>query len=74
MSFPSGDVVVTLVVTPFVGADDEINGKVAPPQGLDFFEDVYDGDYYDGLQNEDSEDCIAPGSAVLHPRRTWGGA
>ena len=74
MSFPSGDVVVTLVVTPFVGADDEINGKVAPPQGSDFFEDVYDGDYYDGLQIEDSEDCIAPGSAVLHPRRTWGGA
>ena len=74
MSFPSGDVVVTLVVTPFVGADDENDNTVAPPQGSDFFEDVYDGDYYDGLQNEDSEDCIAPGSAVLHPRRTWGGA
>jgi hypothetical protein len=29
MSFPSGDV----VVTPFVGADDEIDGTVAPPQG-----------------------------------------
>ena len=27
--------------------------------------DVYNGDYYDGLKNEDSEDCIAPGSAVL---------
>ena len=27
--------------------------------------DVYDGDYNDGLQNEDGEDRIAPGSAVL---------
>ena len=70
MSFPSGDV----VVTPFVGADDENDGTVAPPQGSDFFEDVYDGDYYDGLQNEDGEDRIAPGSAVLRPRQTWGGA
>ena len=47
---------------------------VVPPQGSDFFEDVYDGDYYDGLQNEDGEDRIAPGSAVLRPRQTWGGA
>ena len=70
MSFPSGDV----VVTPFVGADDENDSTVAPPQGSDFFEDVYDGDYYDGLQNEDGEDRIAPGSAVLRPRQTWGGA
>ena len=69
MSFPSGDV----VVTPFVGADNKNDGMVAPPQGPDFFEDVYDGDYYDGLQNEDGEDCIAPGSAVLHPRQNWGG-
>jgi hypothetical protein len=74
MSFPSGDVAVTLVVMPFIGADDENNGTVAPPQGSDFFEDVYDGDYYDGLQNKNSEDRIAPGSAVLHPRQTWGGA
>jgi hypothetical protein len=49
MSLPSGDV----VVMPFVGADDENDGTVAPPHGSDFFEDVYDGDYYDGLQNED---------------------
>ena len=69
-SFPSGDV----VVTPFVGANDENDGTVAPPQGSDFFEDVYDGDYYDGLKNEDGEDCIAPGSAVLRPHQTWGGA
>ena len=27
--------------------------------------DVYNGNYNDGLQNEDDEDCIAPGSAVL---------
>ena len=60
MSFPSGDV----VVTPFVGADDENNDMVAPLQGLEFFEDVK-GDYYDGLQNKDGEDRIAPGSAVL---------
>ena len=70
MSFPSGDV----VVTPFVGADDENDSTVVPPQGSDFFEDVYDGDYFDGLQNKDGEDCIAPGSAVLRPRQTWGGA
>ena len=69
MSFPPGDV----VVTPFVGADDENNGAVAPPQGSEFVEGV-EGDYYDGLQNEDSEDRIAPGSAVLCPRQTWGGA
>jgi hypothetical protein len=68
MSFPSGDV----VMTPFVGADDEIDGTVAPLQGSDFFEDV-EGDYYDGLQNEDGEDRIATGSAVLHPCQTWGG-
>ena len=47
---------------------------VTPPQSSDFFEDVYNGDYYDGLQNEDGEDRIAPGSAVLRPRQTWGGA
>ncbi len=69
MSFPPGNV----VVTPFFGADDENDGAVAPPQGLEFFEDVK-GDYYDGLQNEDGEDRIAPGSAVLRPRQTWGGA
>ena len=40
MSFPSGDV----VVTPFIGADDEKDGTVAPPQGLEFFE-VVEGDY-----------------------------
>ena len=68
MSFPSGDV----VVTPFVGADDGVDGTVAPPQGLDFFKDV-EGDYYDGLQNEDGEDRIAPGSAILRPHQTWGG-
>ncbi len=50
MSFPSGNV----VVTPFVGAYNENDGTVAPPQGLEFFEDVK-GDYYDGLQNEDGE-------------------
>ncbi len=70
MSFPSGNV----VVTPFVGANDENDGTVAPPQGLDFFKDVYDGDYYDSLQNEDGEDRIAPGSAVQRPRQTWRGA
>jgi hypothetical protein len=69
MSFPSANV----VVTPFVGADDENDGMVAPPQGPDFFEDIYDGDYYDGLQNEDGEDRIAPGSAILRPHQTWGG-
>ena len=69
MSFPSGDV----VVTPIVGADDEIDGTVVPPQGSEFFEDV-EGDYYNGLQNEDGEDRIAPGSAVLRLRQTWGGA
>jgi hypothetical protein len=56
-------------MTPFVGADDENDGTVAPPQGLEFFEDV-EGIYYDGLQNEDGEDLIAPGSAVLRPRQT----
>jgi hypothetical protein len=69
MSFPSGDV----VVMPFVGVHDDNDGTVAPPQGSEFFEDV-EGDYYDGLQNEDGEDGIAPGSAVLRPRQTWGGA
>jgi hypothetical protein len=69
MSFPSGNV----VVTPFVGADDENDGTVVPPQGSDFFKDV-EGDYYDGLQNKDGEDRIAPGSAVLRPRQTWGEA
>jgi hypothetical protein len=70
MSFPSGDV----VVTPFVGDDDESEGTVARRRARIFFEDVYDGHYYDGLQNEDGEYCIAPGSAVLRPRQTWGGA
>ena len=60
-----------VVVTPLVGADDEINGAVAPRQGSEFFEDV-EGDYYDGLQNEHGEDRIALGSAVLRPRQTWG--
>ena len=69
MSFPPGNV----VVTPFVRANDENDGAVAPLQGSEFFEDV-EGDYYDGLQNEDGEDRIAPGSAVLRPRQTWGGA
>jgi hypothetical protein len=69
MTFPSGDV----VVAPFVGADDENDGTVAPLQGLEFFEDA-EGDYYDGLQNEDGEDRIAQGSAVLRPHQTWGGA
>ena len=68
MSFPSGNV----LVTPFVGADDENDGTVAPPQGSLFFEDV-DGDYNDGLQNKDGKDRIAPGSAVLRPCQTWGG-
>jgi len=40
MSFPPGDV----IVTPFVGADDENNGAVAPPQGSEFFKDV-EGEY-----------------------------
>jgi len=69
MSFPPGDI----VVTPFVRADDKNDDAVAPPQGSEFFEDV-EGDYYDGLQNKDGEDRIAPGSAVLRPRQTWGGA
>ncbi len=69
MSFPSGDV----VVTPFVGANYENDGTVAPPQGLEFFGDV-EGDYYHGLQNEDGEDRIVPGSAVLRPCQTWGRA
>ncbi len=68
MSFPSGNV----VVTPFAGADDENDGTVAPPQGSESFEDV-EGDYYDDLQHEDGEDRIAPGSAILRPRQTWGG-
>ena len=62
MSFPPGDVAVT-----------PLDGTVVPPQGSDFFEDVK-GDYYDGLQNEDGKDCIVPGSAVLRPCQTWGGA
>ena len=70
MSFPSGYV----VVTPFDRADDENDGTVALPQGSEFFEDVYDGNYYDGLQHKDDEDRIAPYSAVLRPRQTWGGA
>ena len=37
---------------------------MATPQGLDFFEDVK-GNYYNGLQNKDGEDRIAPGSVVL---------
>jgi hypothetical protein len=69
MSFPAGDV----VVTPFVGANDENDGTVAPSQGSEFFEDVYDGNYYDGLQHEDSEDRTAPCSAILRPHQTWGG-
>ncbi len=69
MSFPSG----VVIVTSFVGADDEIDGTVAPPQGSEFFEDV-EGDYYVGLQHEDGEDRIAPGSAVLRPRQLGGGA
>jgi len=69
MSFPSGDV----AVTPFVGADDENNGTVALLQGSAFFEDI-EGDYYDGLQDKDGEDRIAPGYAVLRLRQTWGGA
>ena len=51
MSFPSGDV----VVTPFVGDDDESEGTVARRRARIFFEDVYDGHYYNGLQNEDGE-------------------
>ena len=66
--FPSGDV----AVTPFVGAHDNNKGTVVPPQGLEFFEDV-EGDYYDGLQNKDGKDRIAPGSAILRPHQTWGG-
>ena len=69
MSFSSGDVAVTL----FVGAHNDNEGTVAPPQGLEFFKDV-EGDYYDGLQNKDGEDHIATGSAVLRPCQTWGGA
>ena len=53
MSFPPGNV----VVMPFVGADDENDGAVVPPQGSEFFEDIK-GDYYDSLQNEDGEDRI----------------
>jgi hypothetical protein len=69
MSFPSGDD----AMTPFVGAHNNNNGTVVPPEGSEFFEDVKD-DYYDGLQNEDGEDRIAPGSVVLRPHQTWGGA
>jgi len=62
MSFPPGDV----VVTPFIGADDENNGAVAPPQGTDFFED-FEGDYYGDLQNEDARIASprAPPSSAL---------
>jgi hypothetical protein len=49
-----------VVVMPFVGVHDDNDGTVAPPQGSEFF--------------EDGEDGIAPGSAVLRPRQTWGGA
>ena len=66
MSFLSGNV----IVTPFVGADDKNNGVVARPQGLEFFKDI-EGNYY--IKKEDGEDRIAPGSAVLRPRQTWGG-
>ena len=69
MSFPSGNV----AVTPSVGAHDNNNGTVVPPQGSEFLEDV-EGDYYDGLQNKDGEDRIAQGSTVLRPHQTWGGA
>ena len=68
MSFPPG----VVVVTSFFGANDENDGAVAPLQGSEFFEDVK-GDYYDGLQNKDGKDRIAPGSAVLRPHQTWGG-
>ncbi len=69
MSFPSGEV----AVTSFVRAHDNYNGTVVPPQGSEFFEDV-EGDYYDGLQNKDGKDRIAPGSTILRPHQTWGGA
>ena len=69
MSFPFGDV----AMMPFVGADDENDGTVAPPQGSAFFEDIK-GDYYDGLQDKDGKDRIAPGYAILRLRQTWGGA
>ncbi len=69
MSFPSGDV----VVTPFVGANDKNKRRGGAAAGSEFFEDV-EGNYYDGLQNEDGEDHIALGSAVLRPHQTWGGA
>jgi hypothetical protein len=60
MSSPSGDV----IAMPFVGADDNNDSTAAPPQVSAFFQDV-EGDYYDGLQKWDDNDCIAPGSAIL---------
>ena len=45
MSFPSSNVDVTR----FVRADNENDRTVAPPQGLEFFEDVYDGNSYNGV-------------------------
>jgi hypothetical protein len=65
MSSPSGDVIATL----FVKAKDDDDGTAAPLQGLAFFEDI-EGNYCDGLQNEDGEDRIAPGSAVLTDGKT----
>jgi hypothetical protein len=69
-SFPFGNI----VVMPFIGTDDKNHDTVAPPQGSKIFEDVHDGEYYDGLQNKDSEDRITPCSAILRPCQTLGGA
>ncbi len=60
MSSPLGNI----IVTPFVGANDDNDGTAVPPQGSAFFKDIK-GNHYDGLQNKDGKDCIALGSAVL---------
>jgi hypothetical protein len=75
MSSPLGNVITAL----FVGANNDDDSMVVPPQGSAFFKDV-EGNYYDGLQKGDCEDRIAPGSAVLtdgkaralSDREAWG--
>ena len=68
MSFPPGNV----FVTPFVGADDENDGAVAPPQGSGFFEDV-EGDYYDNLQKRGGRGSHLSGLRRPPPPKLGGG-
>ncbi len=62
----SGDV----IVTPFVGADDENDGTVAPPQGSEFFKDV-EGNYYDCVLSQSLIGLRAAMSLALPARRCY---